>query len=255
MTATINADAACTINERGNVLWAKDIDAPWQTASTMKLLAAITARDWVNLSSPISPTIEDIGNGSGHLVYGDTVSWGDLIRLSVINSSNSAARAVGNHAHPEGLTAMLSAMHEKGTALGWTGHVIGDPIGGGGAGGNNRLSAWQLCSLIRHVYLADPWLYQSAGFRTYFASVWGSVRVGLIKIGHSFNFTDIPEFESGKTGTGNAENQHIVWGWVSEGRRYFSSVIDSPTRYQDARAMMDDVMRATTRRRNIVSLI
>ena len=65
-------------------------------------------------------------------------------------------------------------------------------------------------------------------------------------------------FEAGKTGTGNASQQHIGWGWSSGGRRYFSAVIDSSSRYTDARAMMDDVIAAATtprRRPAVVGLV
>ena len=260
MTATIWGDAACTIDSTGRVLWGKNIDDPWQTASTMKLLAAITARDWLpDLAAPIAPPAENLANST--LVAGDTISWGDMLHASLIPSDNGAARTVADQSHPDGTAALVAAMTAKGTALGWTGHVIADAVGGGTSAANyNRLSAWQLCSLMKHVYDVDPWLYAAAGkgyVSNYVFPVWGSARVGYISLRHSFNTyrrESIPEFESGKTGTGNPDQQHIVWGWTHEGQRYYSSVVDSRARYEDARAMMDDVIYAQSRRRSVLCL-
>ena len=261
MTATIWGDAACTIDGAGRVLWAKNIHDPWQTASTMKLLAAITARDWIpDLNAPIAPPAENLADST--LVAGDIISWGDMIHASLIPSDNGAARTVADQSHPDGTAALVAAMSAKGTALGWSGHVIADAVGGGtAASGRNRLSAWQLCSLIKHIHDVDPWLYAAAGrgyAEGYLFPVWGSARVGFISLRHSFNVNrseSIPEFESGKTGTGNPAQQHAVWGWTHEGQRYFSSVVDSRARYEDARTMMDDVIAATTRRRIVAGIV
>lgn len=261
MTSFIWGDAGCTIDDEGRILWAKNIHDPWQTASTVKLLAALAARDWIpDLSAPIAPPAENLADSV--LVPGDIISWGDMIHASLIASDNGAAATVGNQAHPDGPAALLASMTAKADALGWTGHVIANAVGGGVSDANlNRLSAWQLCSLMQHVHRVDPWLYDAAGkgyTSNYLFPVWGSVRVGHISLAHSFNYyatEDIPEFESGKTGTGSPDQQHIVWAWVHEGRRYYSAVVDSRARYEDARNMMDDVISATTRRRLTATLI
>ena len=261
MTATIWGDAACTIDDKGRILWGKSIHDPWQTASTIKLLTALAARDWLpSLSAPIAPPPANLTDST--LVPGDIISWGDMIHASLIASDNGAARTVADQSHPDGPAALLAAMYAKGAALGWTGHVIADGVGGGvSAATYNRLSAWQLCSLMKHVHDVDPWLYAASGrgyVENYLFPVWGSVRVGHISLKHSFNrynTESIPEFESGKTGTGSPAQQHIVWGWTHEGQRYYSSVVDSRARYEDARAMMDDVIRQTSRRRIVAGLV
>lgn len=257
MTATIRGDAACTIDSAGRVLWGQNINDPWQTASTVKVFTALVAREWINVDDYVTPHPADLAKSK--FIPGDTTTWTGVIQASLKISDNGAARAVANQAHPGGAAALLAAMDAKAVALGWTGHVFADGVGGGTpAASNNRMSAWQLCSLMRHVHAADPWLYAAASKGSYLIPVWGGERVGHIAITHGFNAYNtvpIPEFEAGKTGTGNPDQQHIVWSWKHEGNTYYSSVVDSPARYKDARAMMDDVIRATTRRRIVAVLL
>lgn len=262
MTATLSALAACTIDCAGRTIWAKNIDAPYQTASTMKLLASITARPWVSLTE--TATLDASDTWAPQLIFeGDTLTYSDHFHAAQLFSSNSAAHCIGRTAgqlildseegtgDPE--ARFFAEMEAVGDALGWTGHVATSAYGGGGG---DRLSAWQLCDLIRHVHATDPWLYGVAGKQAHTLHVSGA-RIALVNIRHTVDpngAVKFPEFEAAKSGTGNANQQHVVMGWMFEGQRYFSSIVNSSDRYVDLRAMMDDVIQVKSRRRSVLCL-
>ena len=262
MTADITALAACTLTSAGKVLWAKNIDTGYQTASTMKLLATVTARAWLDLTD--TATLDASDTWAPQLLFeGDTLTYSDHIHAAQIFSSNSAAHCIGRAAgqlildseeatgDPE--VRFFAEMTALGDSLGWTGHAVTSAYGGGGG---DRLSAWQLCDLIRHVHATDPWLYGVAGKQAHTLHVSGA-RIALVNIRHTVDpngAVKLPELEAAKSGTSNANQQHVVMGWVFEGQRYFSSIVNSSNRYVDLRAMMDDVIKVKSRRRSVLCL-
>ena len=264
MAAILTATSSHTRGPDNATITSKSPDLLSQAASTMKLLTCVTARDHIpslDLTSTISSA--DVTVGADGLQAGDVLTYRDLIHAALMPSNNTAAYNIGRTVgqmilDKEGgtgdpISRFRTAMVAKGSALGWSGHIVGDTWGGNQS---NRLSARMLTSLMRNVYLTDPWLFGVAGKSTHTLTVTGGRTTG-IDITHSAIVTDLQEWQSAKTGTwGNVT--HLVMAWKgAHGSTYFSAITNSnqAERYNDMRAVIDEVIAAMADRKRGVALL
>lgn len=269
---SIIATAALSVDGDDTLTWQKAPDTLLNGASTIKLLTAITARDWIaNLDDTITLTSADAFFGPlKSLQVGDTLTYDHMLHAVLMESNNQGAECLARTLGaliPGGGTAssrFYSAMHDKGTSLGFSGHVVVNAWGGGTS---NRLSPQQLATLLRHIQTADPWLFSVAGALTKTISVTGG-RTADIDIAHTIDPEGavlLPEFLAGKTGTNGtapSSSSSIVMAWrnPNDERTHITAVMDSdiPNRYLDLRSVMDEVIAATpltTRRRGAMAAI
>lgn len=257
MTLTITAQAAHSASAYGTPMADKGGDLLFHTASTVKLLTCLVARDWIDVDADSATMLQNYGP----LLVGDVLTYSDLIHAALMPSNNAAAytigvdvgrRMLGNPAATTttALTAFRAAMTAKGASLGWVGHVISDTVGGATTG---RLSCRMLTSLMRHTHETDPWMYGVAGTLSHTLTITGG-RTTTAAIQHSAAKAFAwPEFRAGKTGTW-AGVAHLVIAWEHPNGTTHTSAIAATTeaaRYTDMRAVIDAALAApaSTRRR------
>ena len=102
--------------QRTKVLFEKNSDTPLLIASLTKLMTSLTAlKNYPpSLQVPITQDILDIEGDSGHLRSGDLLTVKDLIYLSLIESSNDAAYALGA---PMGQDKFMNLMNQEADTL------------------------------------------------------------------------------------------------------------------------------------------
>lgn len=246
MTApVISALAAHTIDHRGVTALDYNADGLFHTASTIKLLTCLVARDWVDVDLDTATLLQSYT----FLQVGDVLTYSDLFHAALMPSNNAAAytigvdvgrRILGNPGASES-TAMarfLVAMRDRADSLGWVGYNIVDTVGAATAG---RFSTRMLTGLMRHVHQTDPWLFAAAGKLAHTVTVTGG-RTTTANITHSVQQSLLPEFRAGKTGTW-AGVPHLVIAWDHpSGNTYYSALstsTDDAARYTDMRAILD----------------
>ena len=146
-----------TIDPDGQLVSGRSVATRSAPYSTLKLLAAFVAREWiVDLDESVEVTHSDLVSGSSAgLMAGDLVTYRDLIHASLLPSGNDAmaaiARTVGARMCPGGrpTSCFVAAMRAKGDELGWVGHVLHDAAG---ASPRNRVTPLQLAQLIKAVH-------------------------------------------------------------------------------------------------------
>lgn len=219
----MRARSLCVMTESGSVIFCRAPDEPHVPASTLKLLTAFVARQWVkdrDLSNVVRVEAADLAKGSTmKLRDGDVVTWNDLFHGLIIPSGNDAARVIariiGTRRQEEMRTgnsedAFLDLMRAATRGLGWEDFVIASPSG---LEGRSRLSARQICSLALKV---DPYVRAVASRRQYCVRVAGA-NERTYDIKHSLSLQEwalLPALSWVKTGTrksASIANLVAVW--------------------------------------------
>ena len=248
MTLTITAQAAHVANPSGVTVIDYNADRLFHMASTIKLLTCLVAREWVDVDTDSATVLQSYGP----LLAGDVLTYSDLFHAALMPSNNAVAYTIGVDvgrrmladpaASPSAaLAEFRAAMTDKGTSLGWVGHVIADTVG---ESGTSRLSCRMLTGLMRHIHAADPWLFGVAGTLAHTLSISGG-RTATANITHSAATAFAwPEFMAGKTGTW-AGVAHLVIAWEHPSGGLYTAAIQETTeaqRYPDMRAVLDEVI-------------
>ncbi len=113
----------------GRILVARDVHLPLRTASTLKVLTALT------LLPRLSPTAvyrarradEDVDGSKVGIVAGSTYTVGQLFLGMMLSSGNDAATALADAAG--GVPATVGLMQQEATSLGAADTVVRDPSG------------------------------------------------------------------------------------------------------------------------------
>lgn len=138
--------------ETGEVLFEKNKNDAYPTASLTKLMTAVVAREEMAPRMILTVTDEALGTygDSGGLVEGETFRAGDLLRGLIIASSNDAA-VVYQLAVPD----FLARLNEKARAIGLSKTFFEDASG---LSGNNVASASDLFTLLQYISGHHPQL-------------------------------------------------------------------------------------------------
>lgn len=249
--AEVIAQRALTLDPNGQVIFEKDADTTQAPASTMKIVTAYVALQWIDLADTMTVTGADAG---GTFFVGDILTYEAAMHAMLLPSYNVAAtliaRNVGNIIAAElGGTGDVARFHQEMTdqmaALGWSGHVFADASG---ASESNRASIRQLCRLMRRIDATSPDLVTIMGALDYGVVITGP-NARTIDVEHSIDPTGavlLPEFVAGKTGTTAAAGAGVVVLWENEGQRYVSGLLNSTSggRFPDLRALMDEAISA-----------
>lgn len=144
----------------GEVLFAKDAQEPLPLASLTKLMTLQTALSDQQLSTPVRITAADLApEGDWGLRVGDTLSLYDLVKLSIVASSNDAAEAVASSLGADALRDLNNTAQDlnltRSTFKNPTGLDIDVDAGAAGAYG----SAFDVARLTAAFYEAHPKLF------------------------------------------------------------------------------------------------
>jgi serine-type D-Ala-D-Ala carboxypeptidase (penicillin-binding protein 5/6) len=145
--------------ESGAVLYAKNGEEALPLASITKVMTALVAREELPAGSWVTMTGEALSVFGQHSFnYGENWRVEDLIDLSLINSSNQAARALGLAVEARTASSMNSKMNSKAQALGlstlYFQNETGLDLESGGA--SSRGSAYDVAQLLAYILKAEP---------------------------------------------------------------------------------------------------
>lgn len=124
---------ALIINQNtGEIIYAKNTNAPTPIASITKLMTAMVALDaQLSLDEILTVSSEDIDylkGSSSRLSVGAALSRGEMLQLALMASENRAASAISRH-YPGGKYAFIKAMNVKAIGLGMANTEFVDPTG------------------------------------------------------------------------------------------------------------------------------
>jgi D-alanyl-D-alanine endopeptidase (penicillin-binding protein 7) len=128
----VRSASALVVDDAGNVIYGKDVDAVRPIASITKLMTAMVILDsGVDMDEKITVTKDDrdlVQLTGSRLEYGATLSRREMILLAIMSSENRAAAALGRN-YPGGLTAFVAQMNKKAAKLGMKHSHFADPAG------------------------------------------------------------------------------------------------------------------------------
>lgn len=147
----IQSASALVVDERGNVLYAKNPRTLRPIASVTKLMTAMVVLDTgVPLDTPIRITAEDLDrlkNSRSRLRVNESVlSRRELIMVALMSSDNRAAHALGRTTFRGGTPEFIRAMNRKARALGMLNTQFVDASG---LDPRNRSTAEDLVKMVR----------------------------------------------------------------------------------------------------------
>ncbi len=144
---------ALIINQNtGEVIYAKNTNAPVPIASITKLMTAMVVLDSkLSLDDDLSISIEDVDylkGTSSRLSVGAVLTRSDMLQLALMASENRAASAIARH-YPGGKYAFIKAMNVKALELGLTNTHFVDSTG---LDSNNVATAEDLAKMVQAAY-------------------------------------------------------------------------------------------------------
>ncbi len=149
----VATDAAAVVlmdRQTGTVLFGKQSDSPRSIASLTKMMTALVVLDSrPNFDELVTVQPTDLRSGAYDFIFsGDTVKVRDLLNLSLVASSNSAAATL---ARSTGLTAeeFAARMNAKAKEIGMANAMFVEPTG---LDGRNKASAYDVALLLRAAF-------------------------------------------------------------------------------------------------------
>ncbi len=144
---------ALVINQNtGEIIYAKNTNAPTPIASITKLMTAMVMLDaQLSLDDMLVVTDEDVDylkRTSSRLKVGATLSRSDMLQLALMASENRAASAISRH-YPGGRYAFVKAMNVKAIGIGMINTQFVDPTG---LDSNNMSTAEDLAKMVQAAY-------------------------------------------------------------------------------------------------------
>ena len=128
----LKSASALVMDDEGNIIYGKDVNAVRPIASITKLMTAMVVLDaGLSLDEKITITKADrdlIRLTGSRLQYGASLSRREMILLALMSSENRAATALGR-TYPGGMENFIAHMNRKARALGMQNTRFADPAG------------------------------------------------------------------------------------------------------------------------------
>lgn len=156
MIPVVRAAAAIVFDpQTGDVLWQSNSQEQRSIASLTKLMTAVVfVADDPDLNETVAVTRADMkGASTTYIRAGESISYRDLLHLTLIASDNAAARVLARSAEG-GTVAFVGRMNQMATELGLSNTLYTDPSG---LDARNVSSAFDLSHLIAFA-AAEPTL-------------------------------------------------------------------------------------------------
>ena len=190
----ITAESYLAVNLSDNsVVFKKNIDRLYPIASITKLMSAVVAFENIDINQTITLTekmLEPLGY-SPSLFWGLNVSAKNLLRASLVQSTNDAAESL-TYFLEKGK--FLALMNQKAKELDMVNTFFYDSHG---LNPSNRSTAPDIAKLLTYIYENHPEILNI----TKDDNFWLPNQAGrLLKFKNVNNFYQIPEFIGGKTG-------------------------------------------------------
>ncbi|GHD16540.1 D-alanyl-D-alanine carboxypeptidase [Halioglobus japonicus] len=128
----LKSASAIVLDDKGNLIYGKDVDTVRPIASITKMMTAIVILDsGVSLDKKITITKDDrdlIRLTGSRLEYGASLTRREMLLLALMSSENRAATALGR-TYPGGMDNFLADMNRKARELGMHNSHFADPAG------------------------------------------------------------------------------------------------------------------------------
>lgn len=246
----ISAEAAITTKvSTGSVLFSKNPDLAVNPSSTVKTMTGLVVYENVaDLSDTITIEAGDIITSSpSYVAEGDIVTYEDLLYAMSLPSDNNAAHAVARSvglilspgsSDSEARSAFYSEMNATADSIGMLGSSYSNSWGAG------SVTARDQAKLQSHISKNFDDLVGIMGTLSHDITVSGS-NPRTYTVTHTINpdSNNLPEFVSGKTGTGdNKGSVVILWDHPGKGRLCTAILRSDPAseRYVELREVMND---------------
>lgn len=215
-----------------SVILKKNAHEIYPIASITKLMNAVVALENISPNDTIiltSRMLEPLGY-SPSLFLGLRVTAGDLLRASLIQSTNDAAEALS---HFLGKERFIDLMNLKARELGMTKTFFKDPHGLDPA---NQSTASDIEKLISYIFNNRPEILNT----TKDDDFWMPDRTGkMLKFKNINNFYNFPEFIGGKTGYLVVAKQTLASVFEINGEPVSIVLFYSENRYSDTIKILD----------------
>jgi D-alanyl-D-alanine carboxypeptidase len=144
----LKVNAGISINEKGKILYAKNIDQQFPIASITKLMTALVVMDQLDPDSAaeVSKNAVDTYGELGSLIPGEKLTVRDLLYIMLIDSSNDAAIALAENVEKNGKN-FVELMNQKAKSLRLENSSFADPSG---LNPNNISTAYDLTVLMNN---------------------------------------------------------------------------------------------------------
>jgi len=233
----VAAESALVIDiESGKVLFQQNVDEPRPIASLTKLMTAIVARDAFALDEIVivSKHAAEQPPAKVWLKEYEQITVEQLLNAALIESGNDAAVALAEH-FPGGLDNFVAAMNAKAATLGLRHTHFANPLG---FDDEANYSSARDISLIAQRVLRDPVLRDIVETQKKTIESEDGIRHQLESTNDLFgSYLDIHGL---KTGTTPAAGQSLAA--IARGNRennVFAIVLDSPSRFHEAKIMLE----------------
>lgn len=231
----ISAEHAVVIDaESGQILWARDANAPVAPASLTKILTAMLVLDHANLTDQVTVRVDSRRMPDSTVMGlrpGETLTVEDLLFGMMLPSGNDAALALADHVAGTA-EAFADLMNEKVRSLGLTGSHFANPHGLDAPG--HMSTALDMAMLTREA-MGAPMFRELAAARSYETPRGrGYVVYNLNQLLWRYQGAD-----GVKIGYTPDAGRAIVASATREGGRVYVAMMRSNDIYADSAALLD----------------
>ncbi|MDP3998989.1 MAG: serine hydrolase [bacterium] len=226
--------------DTGTDLFDLKSDARWPIASVTKLMTIVIALENVGRDKhiPISEKAFNTEGESGKFKIGEIYKTGDLIKASLVVSSNDAAQAIADF---YGESNFISAMAEKAGALGMSQTNFSEVTG---LSFLNQSTARDLEKLVKYILKTHPDIFDTTRLK--------EVVITDVNNNNGKTLTNInvfagrPDFLGGKTGFIDAAGKNQISIFQHQGHRILIIVFGAEIRFEQTELLYNWMKSAYT---------
>lgn len=233
--ANLLAQAALLLDPlTGDVLYARNIDAPYPPASTVKLMTAVVAYEKTRGQGTVTITPEDtrVEPSNVPLRAGETLPIAELFCSIIIGSDNDSAMALAR-ASSGSVNQFVADMNTEAAKLGMTETRFGNPHGLPGT--SQRTTARDLMKLFNY-FLSIPSFRQMAQTQIY--NLRTALGVQRMR-NHNKLLGVYPGMGPAKTGWTYEARHTFAAAATRGGRELRLTLLKSANKWQDTRLLFD----------------
>lgn len=233
---TVNAAILKNMSS-GKIFLEKKAYDRWPIASLVKLMTAVLAAEEIPLDKKITITESAVAmeGAVGNFAPGEVFTAHDLIRATLVGSSNDAAEALRE---AYGSQEFVSAMQRKAASLGMEHTTFFDPTG---LSYLNQSTASDLEILARYIVDTHPELFEITHASEVAIRELQTGRSRAIRSTHPF-ITN-PEFIGGKTGFTPEARGNLISLFRHEEQTFLVIVLGSNDRFRETKILYDFITR------------
>ncbi len=238
----VSAEYAVVIDgDSGQILWAREPNAPIAPASLTKIVTALVTLDHANLTDRVSVKVDSRrmpGSTVMGIYPGEELTVEDLLYGLMLPSGNDAALALAEHVAGN-RERFAELMNDKVRSLGLTGSHFVNPHG---LDANGHYSSAYDMAMIAREGMRHPVFRDLAAARSYSTPNGKGYEIGNL----NQLLWRYPGADGVKIGFTNAAGRAIVGSAVQDGHRLYVAMMRSNDIYHDSIALLEWAFNAFT---------